>query len=72
MSQGVALPSYKVLLLLPVPKGLGFDDLFDFPFESVFNDIRRGLEEVRVMFGGFSVRGKKQGMKHVMDLPCFR
>ena len=60
------------MLLLPAPKGTGFDDLFDFPFRSVVNNIRRGLEIVRAMFGCFAVRGKKGSMEDIMDLPCFR
>jgi hypothetical protein len=60
------------LLLLPAPKGTGFDDLFDFPFRSVVDNLRRGLEIVRAMFGRFAVRGKKRGMEDIMDLPCFR
>jgi hypothetical protein len=51
---------------------MGFDDLFDFPFGSVVDDIRRGLEIVRAMFGHFMVRGKKRSMEDIMDLPCFR
>ena len=51
---------------------MGFDDLFDFPFRSIVNDIRRGLEIVRAMFGCFPVRGKKGGVEDIMDLPCFR
>jgi hypothetical protein len=60
------------LLLLPAPKGTGFDDLFDFPFRSIVDDIRRGLEIVWAMFGRFMVRGKKGSMEDIMDLPCFR
>jgi hypothetical protein len=60
------------LLLFPAPKGTGFDDLFDFPFRSVVDNIRRGLEIVRAMFGRFAVRGKKGSMKDIMDLLCFR
>jgi len=51
---------------------MGFDDLFDFPFRSVVDDIRGGLEIVRAMFGCFTVRGKKGSMEDIMDLPCFR
>jgi hypothetical protein len=60
------------LLLLPAPKGIGFDDLFDFPFRSIVNNIRRGLEIVWAMFGRFAVRGKKGSVEDVMNLPCFR
>jgi hypothetical protein len=60
------------LSLFPEPKGAGFDDLFDFPFRSVVDDIRRGLEIVWAMFGRFTVRGKKRSMKDIMDLSCFR
>jgi hypothetical protein len=60
------------LLLLPAPKGTGFDDLFDFPFRSVVDNIRRGLEIVRAMFGRFTVRGKKRSVEDIMNLPCFR
>ena len=55
-----------------MPKGTGFDDLFDFPFGSIVNDIRRGLEIVQAIFGRFTVRGKKGSMEDVMDLSCFR
>jgi hypothetical protein len=55
-----------------VPKGSGFDDLFDFPFGSIINDIWRGLEIVQAMFGHFTVRGEKGSMEDVMNLPCFR
>ncbi len=72
MSWGIALPSHEVLLLLPVAKGLGFDDLLDFPFGSVIDDIWRGLEEVWSMFGSLLVRGKKRSMEDIMNLPCFR
>jgi len=51
---------------------MGFDDLFDFPFRGIINDIRRGLEIVWAMFGRFMVRGKKGSMEDIMDLPCFR
>jgi hypothetical protein len=51
---------------------MGFDDLFDFPFRCIVNDIRRGLEIVWAMFGRFMVRGKKGSMEDVMDLSCFR
>ena len=51
---------------------MGFDDLFDFPFGSVVNNIRGGLEIVWAMLGHFMVRGKKGSMEDVMDLPCFR
>jgi len=34
------------LLLLPAPEGMGFDDLFDFPFRSIVDDIRGGMEIV--------------------------
>jgi hypothetical protein len=60
------------LLLLPVPKGTGFDDLFDFPFGGIVDNIRRGLEIVRAMFGHFAVRGKKGSVEDIMNLPCFR
>jgi hypothetical protein len=50
---------------------MGFDDLFDFPFRSVVDNIRRGLEIVQAMFGCFTVRGKKRSMEDIMDLPCF-
>jgi hypothetical protein len=60
------------LLLLPAPKGTGFDDPFDFPFRSIVDDTRRGLEIVWAMSGRFTVRGKKGSMEDVMDLPCFR
>ena len=60
------------MLLLPAPKGTGFDDLFDFPFRSIVDNIRRGLEIVRAMFGRFAVRGKKGSMEYVMDLSRFR
>jgi hypothetical protein len=60
------------LLLLPAPEGTGFDDLFNFPFRSVVDDIRRGLEIVQAMFGRFMVRGEKRSMEDIMDLPCFR
>jgi hypothetical protein len=55
-----------------VPKGSGFDDLFDFPFRSVVDDIRRGLEIVWAMFSRFTVRGEKGSMEDIMNLPCFR
>jgi hypothetical protein len=55
-----------------VPKGTGFDDLFDFPFRSIVDDIRRGLEIVWAMFGRFTVRGKKGGVEDIMDLSRFR
>jgi hypothetical protein len=51
---------------------MGFDDLFDFPFRSVIDDIWRGLEIVWAMFSCFMVRGKKGSMKDIVDLPCFR
>jgi hypothetical protein len=51
---------------------MGFDDLFNFPFRSIIDDIRRGLKIVRAMFGRFTVRGKKGSMEDIMDLPCFR
>ena len=60
------------MLLLPAPKGTGFDDLFYFPFGNVVDDIRRGLEIVRAMFGRFMVRGEKGSMEVIMNLPCFR
>ena len=60
------------MLLLPAPKGSGFDDLFDFPFRSIVDDIRGGLEIVRAMFGRFVVRGKKRSMEDIMNLSCFR
>jgi hypothetical protein len=60
------------LPLLPAPKGTGFDDLFDFLFRSVVDNIRRGLEIVWAMFGHFTVRGKKGSVEDVMNLPCFR
>jgi hypothetical protein len=60
------------LLLFPAPKCTGFDDLFDFPFRSVVDDIRGGLEIVRAMFGRFVVRGKKGSMEDIMDLLYFR
>jgi hypothetical protein len=51
---------------------MGFDDLFDFPFRSIIDDIRRGLEIVRAMFSRFMVRGKKRGMEDIMNLSHFR
>ena len=51
---------------------MGFDDLFDFPFRSVVDDVWRGLEIVQAMFGCFTVRGKKGSMEDIMDLSCFR
>jgi hypothetical protein len=51
---------------------MGFDDLFDFPFRSIVDNIGRGLEIVRAMFGRFTVRGKKGSMEDIVDLPCFR
>jgi hypothetical protein len=69
---GISFPANQVLFLLPAPKGTGFDDLFDFPFRSVVDDIRGGLEIVRAMFSRFAVRGKKGSMEDIMDLPCFR
>jgi len=72
MGQRVAFLSHEVLLLLPSSEGLSFDDSLNFPFRGVFNDIRRGLEEVWAMFRSFLVRGKEQGMEYVVDLPCFR
>jgi hypothetical protein len=55
-----------------VPKGSGFDNLFDFPFKSIIDDIWRGLEIVRAMFGCFIVRGEKGSMEDIVNLPCFR
>jgi hypothetical protein len=51
---------------------MGFDDLFDFPFRSIVDDIRGGMEIVYAMFSRFAVRGKKGSMEDIMDLPCFR
>ena len=62
----------KVLLLLLVPKGPCFNDLFDFPFRSIVDDIRGGLEIVWAMFSCFMVRGKKGSMEDIVNLPCFR
>jgi hypothetical protein len=50
---------------------MGFDDLFNFSFRSVVNNIRGGLEIVRAMFGCFTVRGKKGSVEDIMNLPCF-
>jgi hypothetical protein len=55
-----------------VPKGSAFNDLFDFRFGSIVNDVWRGLEIVQAMFSHFMVRGKEGSMEDIVDLPCFR
>jgi len=60
------------LLLFPAPRGTGSDNLVNFPFRSIVNNIRGGLEIVWAMFGRFVVRGKKGSMEDIMDLPHFR
>ncbi len=72
MGWGISFPLHEVLLLLPLSEGLSLDDLFNLPFEGVFDDVGRGLEEVQAMFGGFLVGGKKGSMEHVVNLPHFR
>jgi hypothetical protein len=61
-----------VLLLLPAPKGSSFNDLFNFLYESIVDDIRRGLEIVQAMFRCFAVRGKEGSMEDIMNFPHFR
>jgi len=51
---------------------MSFDELLNFPFWSIINDIWRGLEIVWAMFSCFMVRGKKGSMEDIMNLPCFR
>ena len=68
----MALPSYKVLLLLPSPKGSLFYDSFNFPFWGIINDGRCRLGKVWAMFRCFSVRGKKGSMEYIMNLPYLR
>ena len=41
-------------------------------FLGIINNVRWWLEIVQTMFGCFMVRGKKGGMKHVMNPLCFR
>jgi hypothetical protein len=72
MSRGVALPVHKVLLLLPPPKGTCFDNLLNLPFRGIFDNIWWWLGEVQTMFGCFMIRGKKQHVEDIVDLPCFR
>jgi len=57
MCRGVALPSYKILLLFPLAEELLFQDGFDFPFGCVVNDVRWWFEKIGSMFIGLSVWG---------------
>jgi hypothetical protein len=59
MSWLIAFPAHEVLILLPPSKGAMFQDLFDFPFWGVVNDVWGRTGEVRAMFGCFMVRGEE-------------
>jgi hypothetical protein len=72
MLRCVSLPSHEVLGLLPSPVCPFVANCFHLPFGGIFNKFRRWFREVRSVLGGFSIRGKKRGVKYVVDLPYFR
>ncbi len=55
--RGVALPSYKILLLFPSAKELLFQDGLNFPFRHVVNNVRWWFKKIWSVFIGFFVWG---------------
>ena len=65
----VALPSHKVLLLLPMAKRPLLENAFNFPFQFSFYNVRRWFDKIWAELIGFFVRCEERSVEDIMDFP---